>query len=43
MSLEENGTEVPFVILSDEVYRLKTYLIKPFARKDLANEEHREE
>ena len=34
-----SGTEVPFVILGDEAYPLKTYLMKPFARKDLSCEE----
>jgi hypothetical protein len=38
-SFEESGTEVPFVILGDEAYRLKTYLMKPFARKDLSSGE----
>ena len=30
---------MPFVILGDEAYPLKTYLMKPFARKDLSCEE----
>jgi len=35
-----SGTEMPFVILGDEAYPLKTYLMKPFARKDLLCKEH---
>ena len=38
-SFEGSGTEMPFTILGDEVYPLKTYLMKPFARKDLRWEE----
>jgi len=38
-SFEESGTEMPFVILGDEACPLKTYLTKPFARKDLSCEE----
>jgi hypothetical protein len=38
-SFEESGTEVPFVILGDEANLVKTYLMKPFARKDLCSEE----
>jgi len=38
-SFEGSGTEMPFVILGDEAYPLKTYLMKPFARKDLSCEE----
>ena len=38
-SFEGSGTEMPFVILGDEAYPLKTYLTKPFARKDLSCEE----
>jgi hypothetical protein len=34
-SFEGSGTEMPFVIPGDEAYPLKTYLMKPFARKDL--------
>jgi len=34
-SFEGSGTEIPFVILDDEAYPLTTYLLKPFARKDL--------
>jgi len=30
---------MPFVILGDEACPLKTYLTKPFARKDLSCEE----
>jgi len=33
------GTEMLFVILGDEAYPLKTYLMKPFAKKDLSCEE----
>jgi len=33
-SFEGSGTEMHFVILGDEAYPLKTYLMKPFARKD---------
>jgi len=32
-SFEGSGTEIPFVILGDEAYPLKTYLTKPFARR----------
>jgi hypothetical protein len=35
-SFEESGIEIPFVILGDEAYLLKMYLMKPFARKDLS-------
>ena len=38
-SFEGSGTEMPFVTLCDEAYPLKTYLMKPFARKDLSCEE----
>ena len=38
-SFEGSGTEMPFVILGDEACPLKTYLMKPFARKDLSCEE----
>ena len=38
-SFEGSGTEMPFVVLGDEAYPLKTYLMKPFARKDLSCEE----
>ena len=38
-SFEGSGTEMPFFILGDEAYPLKTYLIKPFARKNLSCEE----
>ena len=38
-SFEGSGTEVPFVILGEEAYLLKTYLMKPFVRKDLSSEE----
>ena len=34
-----SGTQMPFVILGDEDYPLKTYLLKPFARKNLSCEE----
>ena len=34
-SFEGSGTEMPFVILGDEACLLKTYLMKPFARKDV--------
>jgi hypothetical protein len=37
-SFEGRGTEMPFVILGDEAYPLKTYLLKPFARKELSCE-----
>ena len=30
---------MPFIILGDEAYLLKIYLMKPFARKDLSCEE----
>jgi len=39
-SSEGSGTEMSFVILGDETYPLKTYLMKPFARKDLPCEEN---
>jgi len=39
-SFEESGTEMPFAILGDEAFPLKTYLMKPLARKDLSCEEH---
>ena len=39
VSFEESGTEMPFVILGDEAYPLKTYPMKPFTRKDLSSEE----
>ena len=38
-TFEGSGTEVPFIILGDEAYTLKTYIMKPFARKDLSCEE----
>jgi len=38
-SFEGIGTEMPFVILGDEAYPLKMYLMKPFARKDFSCEE----
>jgi len=38
-SFEGSGTEMPFVILGDKAYHLKTYLMKPFAREDLSCEE----
>ena len=38
-SFEGSGTEMPFFILGDEVYPLKTYLMKPFARKDMSCKE----
>jgi len=34
-----SGKEVPFVILGDKALPLKTYLMKPFARKDVSREE----
>ena len=39
VSFEGSGTEMSFVILGDEACPLKTYLMKPFARKDLSYEE----
>jgi len=36
---ELSGREIPFFILGDKAYPLKTYLIKHFARKDLSCEE----
>jgi len=38
-TFEASGTEMPFVILGDEAYPLKTNLMKTFARKDLSCEE----
>jgi hypothetical protein len=38
-SFERSGTEMSFVILSDEASPLKMYLMKPFARMDLSCEE----
>ena len=38
-SFEGSGTEMPVVILGDEACPLKTYLMKPFARKHLSCEE----
>jgi len=38
-SFEGSGTEMPFVILGDEAYPLKTDLMKLFAREDLSCEE----
>jgi len=38
-SFEGSGTEMPFVILDNEACPLKTYPMKPFARKDLSCEE----
>ena len=38
-SFEGSGTEMSFVILGDEAYTLKMYLMKPFERKDLSCEE----
>ena len=32
-SFEGSGTEMPFIILGDEAYPLKTYLMKPFAKR----------
>jgi hypothetical protein len=32
-SFEESGTEMPFVILGNEAYSLKTYVIKSFAER----------
>jgi hypothetical protein len=34
-NFEGSGTEMSFIILGDRVYPLKTYLMKPFARKDV--------
>ena len=34
-----SGTEMSFVILGDKAYPLKTYQMKPFARKDMSCEE----
>jgi hypothetical protein len=38
-SFEGSVTEMPFAILADEACPLTTYLMKPFARKDLSYEE----
>jgi len=38
-SFEGSGKEMPFIILGDEAYPLKMYLMKPFVRKDLSCEE----
>jgi hypothetical protein len=34
-NFEGSGTEISFIILGDREYPLKTYLMKPFARKDV--------
>ena len=34
-SFEESGTEMPFVIVGDEACPRKTYLMTPFARRDV--------
>ena len=34
-SFGESGKEVPFVIFGDKACRLKTFVMKPFARKDV--------
>jgi len=38
-SFEVSGTEMHFVVLGDEAYPLKTYIMKSFARKGLPCEE----
>ena len=38
-SFEGSGTEMSFFTLGDEAYPLKTYVMKPCARKDLSCEE----
>jgi hypothetical protein len=38
-SFEGSWTEMSFIILGDEACPLKTYLMKPFARKNLSCEE----
>ena len=38
-SFKRSGTAIPFAILGDEAYPLNTYLMKPFARKDMSCEE----
>jgi len=40
VSFEGSAAEMPFVILGDEAYPLKTYLMKPLVRKVLSCEEH---
>jgi hypothetical protein len=36
---ERSGREMPFVILGDKTYSLKTYIMKHFARKNWSCEE----
>ena len=38
-SFEGSGTEMPFVILGNKAYPLKTFLMKPLARKNMSCEE----
>lgn len=38
-AFEGSASEMPFVILGDDAYPLKTYLMKPFSRKGLSHEE----
>jgi hypothetical protein len=38
-SFEGNGAEMSFVILGDKAYPLKTYIMKPVARKEMSCEE----
>ena len=37
---EGSGTEISFSILEDNIYTLKTYLMEPFAEKDISCEEY---
>ena len=39
-SFEGSGTEMPFFILGNKAYPLKTFLMKPLARKNISREEH---
>lgn len=32
-------TDMPFVILADDAYKLKTYIMKPYSRRNLSHEE----
>jgi hypothetical protein len=39
-NFEGNAAELPFINLGDDACLLKTYLMKPFTRKDLLYEDH---
>jgi hypothetical protein len=38
-AFEGSASEMPLVVLGDDAYPLKTYLMKPFSRKGLSHEE----